>query len=516
MGETKHDGLAVPGRAVLAHEPAFVLGPVKVIPPTRQVVIGDERHTIEPRVMQVLVVLAKARGMVVSRDELIDRCWNGRIVGDDAINHAIGKLRQLGLASSDAFVLETIPRVGYRLIPDGQSSPDADFVLREPNKVQPGRRFVIGSGIALGVMALSGTSVALLSRGREPLPLAQTYYERGIATRGQGFSNEYEQAVAYFRKAVEIDPDFADAWGALAWSYRVLLARGDDSNSMHLTALARSAAERAIELDSDNADARLALLLLQPSYGRWAEVEQGCRRLLARHAQHSITKFHLAFVLGDTGRWREAVPHMEAVCNREPTWPMARFRLFEMLSNAGRVEEADARIDEAMNLAPRNGGFWSSKIDHLLLTGRHADAFALLADRAERPNDGDQLVAWQTSIVDAYASGSTEERKATVARLLKDVRADPLWVAKIAAMLGELDTAFSLLDGVYFGRGRWSAKRNTGPPTHPLFSSAAAPLRHDGRFRRLLEEMGLEAFWRGTRTQPDFRRFASAQPGGFN
>lgn len=504
MGETRHDGLAVPGRAVLAHEPAFTLGPVRVSPPTRQVVIGADRHTIEPRVMQVLVVLAKARGLVVSRDELIDRCWDGRIVGDDAINHAIGKLRQLGLASGDAFEVETIPRVGYRLIANGQSEPDPELAetAEEP---RPTRRLVIGAGVAAGALALVGGSAVLLSRGRQPPPLAKTYYERGIATRGQGFSNEYEQAVAYFRKAVEIDPDYADAWGALAWSYRVLLVTEDSSSAARITALAKSAAQRAIELDGDNADARLALLLLRPNYGRWAEVERGCRRLLAINPHHSITQFHLAFVLGDTGRWREAIPHMEAVCNREPTWPMARFRLFEELGNAHRVEEADARIDEAMRLAPRNGDFWSAKIEHLLLTGRHAEATALLADRSARPNDDDRLIDQQTWIVDAYPGGSSRQGKATVARLAQDDDVHPLWLAKVAAMLGEPDTAFSLLEDFY----PKAVKLGTQAPTHPLFSAATAQLRHDGRFARLLEMTGLEAFWRQTQTQPDFRRFAA-------
>lgn len=511
MGEEKHDGLVVPGRVMLAREPAFALGTLIISPSTREIINGTERYTIEPRVMQLLVLLSRARGGVLTRDELIDACWDGRIVGDDAINHAIGKLRQIGIERGGAFRIETIPRVGFRLLSEQPSFPEADHAgAREENgNPQPTRRAIIGSGLALGAFAVGGSLIAYLSRDQTPSRLAKLYYERGLATRGQGYPNEYEQAVAYFRKAVEIDPNYADAWGALAWSYRVLLATGEEANAARLTSLASSAAQRAIELDAKNADARLAMLLLKPNYRRWAEVEAGCRALLAQHPQHSITQFHLAFVLGDTGRWREAVPHMEAVCNREPTWPMARFRLFEELSNIGRLEEADARIHEAMRLAPRNGDFWSSNIDHLLLTGRQADANALLADKTARPNNDDHLVEQQSLIVDAYTKGSTELRKTVVARLLEDTGTHPLWVAKIAAMLGERDTAFELLDGVYLGRGPWSRKMETRPPTHPLFSTATASLRVDGRFERLLMETGLEAFWRETNTAPDFRMAAA-------
>src|SRR5258708_29584401 len=67
--------------------------------------------------MQVLVALYRAKGAVVSRDDLIARCWEGRIVGEDAINRAIWRLRKLAEADGDAnFTIETIPRVGYRLV----------------------------------------------------------------------------------------------------------------------------------------------------------------------------------------------------------------------------------------------------------------------------------------------------------------------------------------------------------------------------------------------------------------
>ena len=507
MGEAKHDGLAVPGRAVLAREPGFNLGPVKVSPPTREIVIDGTRHTVEPRVMQVLVVLARAEGAVVSREELIERCWDGRIVGDDAINHAIGKLRQLASSSGDAFTVETIPRVGYRLVAESCSPPSdgaAELDDRDGTR-RLSRRMLLGSGIGIGAIAIAGGGwFALRRRRREPPPLAKTYYERGLATRGQGYANEYEQAVGYFRKAVEIDPAYAEAWGALAWSYRVLFAT-QERQDLRLAVLARSAAQRSIALDADNADAHLALLLLRPSYGRWAEVERGCRGSLQKHSQHSITQFHLAFVLGDTGRWREAIPHMESVCDREPTWPMARVRLFEELSSAGRIEEADARLDEAMRIAPRNGYFWASKIEHLLLTERQSDAAVLLSDKAARPTD-DQVVFQQQLIVDAFASGSRDRRRDAVIRLLEN-GGHPLYAAKTSAMLGELDMAFSLLDATYFGEGPWGARKDDRSPTWPLFSAATAPLRADPRFDRLMERTGLEAFWSRTKTEPDFRQF---------
>jgi DNA-binding winged helix-turn-helix (wHTH) protein/predicted esterase len=98
----------------LADEPAFTVGRLRVQPSTREVIDGGQRETLEPRVMQVLVALARRRGEVISRDRLVDECWAGRVVGDDAIGRCIAKVRRLSEAHG-TFTLETIPRVGYRL-----------------------------------------------------------------------------------------------------------------------------------------------------------------------------------------------------------------------------------------------------------------------------------------------------------------------------------------------------------------------------------------------------------------
>ena len=104
------------GEIDLAREGGFTLGPLRISPSTREVQAIGRGEVIEPRVMQALVCLTRADGAVVSRDELIRRCWGGRIVGDDAINRCIAKVRHIAdMTDPPPFVVETIPRVGYRL-----------------------------------------------------------------------------------------------------------------------------------------------------------------------------------------------------------------------------------------------------------------------------------------------------------------------------------------------------------------------------------------------------------------
>lgn len=98
----------------LADEPDFDLGSLRVRPSTREVAGAGSTELLEPRVMQVLVALARRRGAVVSRGDLVQACWGGRAVGDDAINRCIQALRRLAQGGG-GFAIHTVKRVGYRL-----------------------------------------------------------------------------------------------------------------------------------------------------------------------------------------------------------------------------------------------------------------------------------------------------------------------------------------------------------------------------------------------------------------
>jgi DNA-binding winged helix-turn-helix (wHTH) protein len=100
---------------ILAKEPDFRLGVLSVAPAKRQVANGAVVETLQPRIMQVLVALASCRGEVVSRDELMVRCWGGCAVSDDSIHRCVARLRRLA-ERHGGFRLETVPRVGYQLI----------------------------------------------------------------------------------------------------------------------------------------------------------------------------------------------------------------------------------------------------------------------------------------------------------------------------------------------------------------------------------------------------------------
>ena len=123
---------------VLGHVAPFSLGPLCVEPALRRVSNerGDEEF-VQPRVMQVLVALARARGQVLTRDDLIDSCWGGTIVGDDALNRVVSQVRKLADdIGQGAFSVETVTRVGYRLRSRDEVSSASQGAPRATARVQ--------------------------------------------------------------------------------------------------------------------------------------------------------------------------------------------------------------------------------------------------------------------------------------------------------------------------------------------------------------------------------------------
>ncbi|MGY6519760.1 MAG: winged helix-turn-helix domain-containing protein [Lysobacteraceae bacterium] len=131
-------------------------------------VLGPDREVrLTPKAASVLVVLARRQGQTVARDELLDLVWRNSFTTPDVVGHAITALRRaLGDNPESPSFIETIPRVGYRLI------APATFEAAESQAATPpetARRPMAagsadaGSRAALGPSAIWGLALALVA-----------------------------------------------------------------------------------------------------------------------------------------------------------------------------------------------------------------------------------------------------------------------------------------------------------------------------------------------------------------
>lgn len=143
-----------------------MLGGMHVRPPERSVEVNGERRELQPRVMQVLVALAKARPSVLSRDRLSELCWEGRAVGDDALNRCILALRHLAQDfSPPPFAIETVPRVGHRLVENGANGTVVGTKVAVPGSL----RWRLAAALLAFLLAAAGMFL-WQQRNAEPDP----------------------------------------------------------------------------------------------------------------------------------------------------------------------------------------------------------------------------------------------------------------------------------------------------------------------------------------------------------
>src|SRR5690348_10658447 len=287
----------------LADVGPFRLGELRVQPATRQLFRGDSTEVLEPRVMQVLVALAQADGAVISRDELIERCWGGVIVGENAIQRVISRLRQVAATlGKGCFELETITKVGYRIIaPAGTDVPRRRaeaIAIPHDGPAQWSRRLVLaGSAATTAIAAVSLYLKLKPTPGQNDNSDAQALYDKGIAIRESGGPDEQEQAIAYFRQATRLAPDMAKAWGGLAYGYANAAYFATSEDWPNVAARCRSAAKRALQLDPQDPDARTALVFLGPLYRSWGRNETILRQILQTAPNHRRANGLMAQVL---------------------------------------------------------------------------------------------------------------------------------------------------------------------------------------------------------------------------
>lgn len=105
-----------------------------------RVVTRPEQARLTSKAVAVLIELVRESGRTVTRDQLLDRVWKGRCPTPDVLTQAIKELRRtLGDDAKPPRYIETIPKVGYRLIAPVRVLEGTD-----------GGIFVDGAAVAVG------------------------------------------------------------------------------------------------------------------------------------------------------------------------------------------------------------------------------------------------------------------------------------------------------------------------------------------------------------------------------
>ena len=95
----------------------YRFGRFSIDPENYRLCLEGQAQTVEPQVFGVLAYLIENRDRIVTRDELINAVWDGRIVSDGTLTTRINAVRRaVGDNGTDQSVIKTLPRRGFRFV----------------------------------------------------------------------------------------------------------------------------------------------------------------------------------------------------------------------------------------------------------------------------------------------------------------------------------------------------------------------------------------------------------------
>jgi TolB-like protein/Flp pilus assembly protein TadD len=290
----------------------------------------------------------------------------------------------------------------------------------------------------------------------------------------------FVRAEAAFRKAIALDPDFAQAHAGLADVLATSLAYAAYAGrTVAPMQLIRDEAQRAIALDPTLPEAYPALGLAYSIEGRHAEAEGIFRKVLAMNPNYALPHHWYALALEMQGRLDDALAEMGRATELDPLSGIALISLARLQMQAGRYTEALATLDRVQFLLPDRAAASGNRALCLLGLGRPEEAAA-----AARTTTGLGLVEVRMS-ADAEAvhvlrqTGHEAEAAEQAQRILPHLAADSYQRGLILAAQDRWPEALPFLE-------RTPVTMQFSFFWNPIWD----PWREDPRFHLLLEKLG--------------------------
>jgi TolB-like protein/DNA-binding SARP family transcriptional activator/Flp pilus assembly protein TadD len=333
--------------------------------------------------------------------------------------------------------------------------------------------------------------INLEERGHSPLvrrgtrdPEAYQLYRRGRFLWNSRTKEGHEQAIEYYRRAIERDPSYADAYAGLSDVYLTAFQLNlFDMPEAEAYSRMKWASERALALDDRSADAHTSFAIVLWWQRNWPGTERELRRAIELNPNHATARSWYSLLLGGWGRMEEALREGHRAYELDPFAVVVGTNYARKCYLVRDYDCAAELFRKTLEVNPS----WANGYRGLGLTyaqmGMHEQAIHAVRKAVDlRPERTDYLA--DLAYVQALA-GETEDAR----EILDRAKIQP-WeafsVARAHVALGEPDSAFA-----WFERSNWR-----WPQRAARNDPALDPLRADPRFADLSaqveREMGIQ------------------------
>jgi TolB-like protein/Flp pilus assembly protein TadD len=333
-------------------------------------------------------------------------------------------------------------------------------------------------------VTVTGQEHETLAAIRSVSPEVYESYLKGRFALSKNNRVGIDESIGYFDEAIKRDPTFAPAYVGLANAYSELSKPFIGIPPEEVRPKIMSAAQRALELDSESVEAHILLADIELIQWKWASAEAEYRRALELNPSSAVAHVGLAHWLLSQGRAEEAVTWAKhgreldplAVPGNDIAWILIQARRYDEAKHELRSvlaaspddvfalwflgfvliadhqpQEAIPPLEKAVSISNRSSGIIGVLVSAYAQAGRRTDALRLLGELKSRQRANYVPAA---AFVNAYLG------------------------------LSDHDQAFVWLDQGYIEHSHMLPLLKV----HPCFDA----LRDDPRFKELLRRIGLE------------------------
>ncbi|MHC4511028.1 MAG: tetratricopeptide repeat protein, partial [Planctomycetota bacterium] len=292
----------------------------------------------------------------------------------------------------------------------------------------------------------------------------------------------FSSAINYLEQAINIDPNYAQAyawlasayWGPSIWGY----SRPEESFSQ-----ARSAANKAMALDETLAMAHGSVGWIALGYDwDWQKAKESFERAIELNPNDPDAYEGLGWYFVVAGRFDDAIEMMKAAVKLDPLSCAYNNHVAWMYLHAGEAERAIVQRKKALELDPGYVEVFSGLAEDYLRMSMYPEAIASVERAMSLAGRRPHLVAL---LGRAYAlSGRKSEAETLLQELHKRAVSEyvlPTYFGGVYASLGNMDEAFRWFEKGYQERNWGMLFLRSGP--------FCDPLRSDPRFDDLVRRM---------------------------
>jgi serine/threonine-protein kinase len=318
-------------------------------------------------------------------------------------------------------------------------------------------------------------------------PEAHEHYLRGRFLWNQRTPESVSRALAHFRRAIRIDPDYAPAHAGLADCYILDEGAYISIPSRKAYALAMAAAQKALELDDTLAEAHTSLGAVLTDWAwDWTGAETEFERAIALNPNYVTARHWFAVLLAKIARTDEALAAARAARVVDPLSAVTSGFITMMLYFA---REYDRAVDESRRTLELDPSYaWGHCLQGLsyVRKGSHDRAIVALRRAVEYSGNMSGFLAY---LGYGYAAaGNLTAAREILGRLAwrpDEPNVSPLDIAIVHAALGEVDRALEWFREAFQKRSDKFGYLNVDP----MFDE----LRKEPRFQELLLGMNIPA-----------------------